>query len=128
MGYAILLLPPKTNQGVYMSYFTDDNGVITNFMQQKACKSKTLRTDGQSLWSFDTRIAEHVPDGNGRAATLVYDYTYGGGAYISQTTSNHVRLTKKQVPRQNWMSVSEAQRHGLAPLVESRNDTPRKTR
>ena len=111
-----------------MSYFTDDNGVIQNFMQQKACKSKTLRTDGQSLWSFDTRIAEHVPDGNGSAATLVYDYTYGGGAYVSQTTSNHVRLTKKQVPRQNGMSVSEAQRHGLAPLVESRNDTPRKTR
>ena len=81
-----------------MSYFTDDNGVITNFMQQKACKSKTLRTDGQSLWSFDTRIAEHVPDGNGSAATLVYDYTYGGGAYISQTTSNHVRLTKKASP------------------------------
>ena len=82
-----------------MSYFTDDNGVITS-----------------------------VPDGNGRAATLVYDYTYGGGAYISQTTSNHVRLTKKQVPRQNWMSVSEAQKHGLAPLVESRNDSSNKTR
>ena len=111
-----------------MSYFTDDNGVIKSFMSQKACKSKTMRTDGQSLWSFDTRIAEHVPDGDGRAATLVYDYTYGGGAYISQTTSNHVRLTKKQVPRQNRMSVSEAQRHGLAPLVESRNDTPRSTR
>ena len=111
-----------------MSFFTDDNGVITNFMQQKACKSKTLRTDGQSLWSFDTRIAEHIPDGNGCAATLVYDYTYGGGAYVSQTTSNHVRLTKKKVPRPNWMSVAEAQRHGLAPLVESRNDTPRSTR
>jgi len=111
-----------------MSYFTDDNGVIQNFMQQKSCKSKTMRTDGQSLWSFDTRIAEHIPDGHGQGATIVYDYTYGGGAYISQTTSNHVRLTKKAVPRQNWMSVAEAQRHGLCPLVESRNDTPRSTR
>lgn len=106
-----------------MSYFTDDNGVIEQFMQQNACKSKTMRTDGQSLWSFDTRIAEHVPDGNGRAATLVYDYTYGGGAYVSQSTSNHVRLAKKQVPKQNWVSVQEAQRHGLCPLVESKNDT-----
>ena len=110
-----------------MSYFTDDNGVIKSFMSQKACKSKTLRTDGQSLWSFDTRIAEHVPDGNGRAATLVYDYTYGGGAYVSQTTSNHVRLTKKQVPKPNWVSVNEAQKVGLVPqVIESpRNDTPR---
>jgi hypothetical protein len=111
-----------------MSFFTDDNGVIKSFMSQQACKSKTLRTDGQSLWSFDTRIAEHIPDGDGRGATIVYDYTYGGGNYISQTTSNHVRLTKKQVPRQNWMNVNEAQKHGLCPLVETRNDTPRKTR
>jgi len=111
-----------------MSYFTDDNGVIEQFMQQKACKSRALRSDGQSLFSFDTRIAEHVPDGEGRAATLVYDYTYGGGHYISPITSNHVRLTKKQVPKRNWMNVSEAQKHGLCPLVESRNDTPRSTR
>ena len=110
-----------------MSYQTDDNGVIENFMQQKASKSRSLRTDGQSLWSFDTRIAEHIPDGDGCAWTIVYDYTYGGGAYISQTTSNHVRLTKKKVPRPNWMSVSEAQRHGLAPLVESRNDSLNKS-
>ena len=110
-----------------MSYLTDDNGVIENFMQQKASKSKTMRTDGQSLWSFDTRIAEHVPDGSGKGATLVYDYTYGGGAYVSQTTSNHVRLTKKQVPRQNWMTVPDAQRLGLCPLVESRNDSPSST-
>ena len=112
-----------------MSYLqTDDNGVIDYFMQQKASKSRTLRTDGQSLWSFDTRIAEHIPDTNGGGWTIVYDYTYGGGAYVSQTTSNHVRLTKKRVPRPNWMSVAEAQRHGLAPLVESRNDTPSSTR
>ena len=96
-----------------MSYFTDDNGVIKSFMSQKACKSKTLRTDGQSLWSFDTRIAEHIPDASGGGWTLVYDYTYGGGAYVSPTTSNHVRLTKKQVPRPNWMTVDEAREHGL---------------
>lgn len=108
-----------------MSFFKTDNDVIKSFMQQVACKSKTLRTDGQSLWSFDTRIAEHIPDGDGQGATIVYDYTYGGGHYVSQTTSNHVRLTKKQVPRPNWMNVNEAQEHGLCPLVTSRHDTSR---
>ena len=110
-----------------MSFFnknTDDQ-VITSFMSQESSKSRTLRTDGQSLWSFDTRIAEHISDGEGQGATIVYDYTYGGGHYVSQTTSNHVRLTKKQVPRPNWMNVNEAQDHGLCPLVESRHDASR---
>lgn len=106
-----------------MSFKTNDNTVIETFMQQKTAKSGKMRTDGQSLWSFDTRIAEHISDGDGQGATIVYDYTYGGGHYISPTTSNHVRLTKKQVPRPNWMNVDEAQHHGLCPLVESRHDT-----
>ena len=110
-----------------MSFLKTDNDVIKSFMQQDACKSKTLRTDGQSLWSFDTRIAEHIADGQGQGATIVYDYTYGGGHYVSQTTSNHVRLTKKQVPFPNWMSVDEAQEHGLCPLVESRHDASRQS-
>ena len=112
-----------------MSYFnknTEDQ-VITSFMNQEPSKSRTLRTDGQSLWSFDTRIAEHIADGQGQGATIVYDYTYGGGHYVSQTTSNHVRLTKKQVPRPNWMNVNEAQEHGLCPLVTSRHDTSRQS-
>ena len=91
----------------------DDTGVIQAFMDQQSAKSPSMKTDGQSLFSFDTRIAEHIPDGDGRGATIVYDYTYGGGAYVSPTTSNHVRLTKKQVPRPNWMTVDEAREHGL---------------
>lgn len=93
--------------------FTDDNTVIQAFMDQQDAQSRHMKTDGQSLFSFDTRIAEHISDGQGMGATLVYDYTYGGGAYISGTTSNHVRLTKKQVPRPNWMAVEEGQDHGL---------------
>ena len=108
-----------------MSFKTNDNTVIESFMSQQADSARTLRTDGQSLWSFDTRIAEHIADGDGQGATIVYDYTYGGGHYVSQTTSNHVRLTKKQVPRPNWMNVEEAQEHGLCPLVESRHDASR---
>ena len=109
--------------------FTDDNGVIQAFMDQESSKSRNMKTDGQSLFSFDLRIAEHIPDGQGRASTLVYDYTYGGGAYVSQTTSNHVRLTKKQVPKPNWVSVNEAQKAGLVPqVIESpRNDSPRRS-
>jgi len=114
------------NQRSPVNHQTDDQ-VITSFMSQAPNKSRTLRTDGQSLWSFDTRIAEHIADGQGQGATIVYDYTYGGGHYVSQTTSNHVRLTKKQVPRPNWMSVNEAQEHGLCPLVESRHDTSRQS-
>ena len=101
---------------------TDDTSVIQAFMDRQSAKSPSMKTDGQSLFSFDTRIAEHIPDGNGRGATIVYDYTYGGGAYISPTTSNHVRLTKKQVPYQNIMTVSEAQDHGLCPPMEQRYD------
>ena len=97
--------------------FTDDNGVIQAFMDQQPSKSHNMKTDGQSLFSFDLRIAEHIPDGQGRASTLVYDYTYGGGAYVSQTTSNHVRLTKKVVPRPNWVSVEDAIEVGLCPTV-----------
>ena len=97
--------------------FTDDNGVIQAFMDQKSAKSKVMKTDGQSLFSFSVRIGEHIANGDGTASTLVYDYTYGGGAYVSQTTSNHVRLTKKLVPRPNWVSVNEAQNVGLCPLV-----------
>jgi len=108
--------------------YNDDLAVIEAFMDQRSAKSISMKTDGQSLFSFDTRIAEHVPDGYGRAATLVYDYTYGGDAYISPTTSNHVRLAKKQVPRQNWTSVFDARDAGLVPntLPEVNNaKTPR---
>ena len=112
-----------TNKQQKRSNHQTDDQVIKSFMSQQADSARTLRTDGQSLWSFDTRIAEHIADGDGQGATIVYDYTYGGGHYVSQTTSNHVRLTKKQVPRPNWMNVDEAKEHGLCPLVESRYDT-----
>lgn len=94
-----------------------DEAIIDAFMNQKDGQTYALKTDGQSLFSFGTRIAEHIPDGHGQAATVVYDYTYGGGAYISQTVSNHVRLTKQRVPKPNWVSVAEARSAGLVPLT-----------
>jgi len=111
--------------------YQDDEHIIDLFMEQQEGQTHALKTDGQSLFSFGTRIAEHIPDGNGRAATLVYDYTYGGGAYITQTVSNHVRLTKKRVPKPNWVSVEDARMSGLVPetLPEvRRGKTPSQTR
>ena len=93
----------------------EDEQIIDLFMEQQEGQTHALKTDGQSLFSFGTRIAEHIPDGHGRASTLVYDYTYGGGAYITQTVSNHVRLAKKRVPKPNWVSVEDARKVGLVP-------------
>jgi len=108
--------------------YKEEKAVITAFMNQTKAQSRTLKTDGQSLFSFEKlRIAEHIPHPDGGASTLVYDYTYGGGAYVSSATSNHVRLTKKQVPKPNWVSVLDAREVGLVPLVTERyqHGTPR---
>jgi len=101
--------------------YAEEKSVITAFMNQTKAQSRALRTDGQSLFSFEKlRIAEHIPCEDGGATTLVYDYTYGGDAYVSAATSNHVRLTKKQVPKPNWVSVIDARDAGLVPLVTER--------
>lgn len=98
--------------------YLQEQAVIDAFMNQREAKCWGLRTDGQSLFSFDKlRIAEHFPHPDGTASTLVYDYTYGGGAYVSPATSNHVRLTKKVVPKANVVSVEEARKVGLVPLA-----------
>ena len=37
--------------------------VVSAFMQGKACRSSNTQTDGQSLWLFFNKIAEHRHDG-----------------------------------------------------------------
>ena len=96
-----------------MAYFTDNDSVINYFLEQKAANAGRLKTDGQSLFSYDLRIAEHVPQDDGTAITIVYDYTRGGNAYKSQTTSSHVGLIKRKVPRRNVMLVETAREAGL---------------
>ena len=96
-----------------MAYFTDNDGVIDAFLNCKPANGGRLKTDGQSLFSYDLRIAEHIPDDYGRATTLVYDYTSKGGNYVSQTTSGHVGLIKRRVPRRNVMAVETAKDAGL---------------
>jgi len=95
------------------TYFTNNDGVIDAFLNQKTANAGRLKTDGQSLFSYDLRIAEHIPDNEGGATTLIYDYTRGGNAYKSQTTSSHVGLIKRKVPRRNVMLVETAREAGL---------------
>ncbi len=96
-----------------MPYSTNNDGVIDAFLNCKSATAGRLKTDGQSLFSYDLRIAEHIPDDRGGATTIVYDYTRGGNAYKSQTTSGHVGLIKRRVPRRNVMLVETAIHAGL---------------
>lgn len=96
-----------------MAYFTDNDSVIDAFLNQKTANAGRLKTDGQSLYSYDLRIAEHIPDDNGGATTIVYDYTSRGGNYVSQTTSSHVGLIKRRLPRRNVMLIETAVTAGL---------------
>ena len=96
-----------------MAYFTNNDGVIDAFLNCKSANAGRLKTDGQSLFSYDLRIAEHIPDDNGGATTLVYDYTSKGGNYVSQTTSSHVGLIKRRVPRRNVVLIENAIHAGL---------------
>ena len=96
-----------------MAYFTNNDGVIDAFLNCKSANAGRLKTDGQSLFSYDLRIAEHIPDDNGGATTLVYDYTSKGGNYVSQTTSSHVGAIKRRVPRKNVVLIETAIHAGL---------------
>ena len=54
-----------------MAYFTTNDGVIDYFLNQKPANAGRLKTDGQSLFSYDLRIAEHIPQDDGSAITIV---------------------------------------------------------
>ena len=94
-----------------MARFTNEQ-VVEAFMNQKPANGGVLTTDGQSLFSYNLRIAEHVPQ-NGGACTLVYDYTARGNADKSQTTSSHVGMVKQRVPRRNVVMVDVARQAGM---------------
>ena len=95
-----------------MARFTNEQ-VVEAFMNQRPANAGALTTDGQSLFSYNLRIAEHIPDDYGKATTLVYDYTARGNAYKSQTTSQHVGMVKQRVPRRNVVLVETAVASGL---------------
>lgn len=87
--------------------------VVDAFLDQRTATAGGFSTDGQSLFSYSLRIAEHIPDDYGNATTLVYDYTSKGNCFQSPPTSTHVGLIKQRLPRCNYVSVMEARKVGL---------------
>ncbi len=100
-----------------MQYTNDDKEVVKAFMEQRPLKSYRCKSDGQSFWSGDLRVAEHFPYGDGTASTIVYDFTDRGGSFVNKQIQWHVIQLKRVVPRQNVIAVSQAQEAGLVPLV-----------
>ena len=98
-----------------MDFTKDDKQVIQAFMNQREMKSFKCKTDGQSFFYGDLRIAEHVPHREGGATTLLYDFTERGGCFIDKHSQWLVYQVKNQIPRQNLVNVRDAQDAGLVP-------------
>ena len=114
-----------------MQYTNDDKEVVKAFMECRPLKSYRCKSDGQSFFSGDLRVAEHYPWGDGTASTIVYDFTDRGEFFIDKQVQWHVIQLKRVAPRQNVIDVRDAQQHGLVDvtIVGGRNEyTPRKTR
>ena len=81
--------------------------VVRSFINGRSNRSGTgnLSTDGTSLYSYNLEIARWYG-----GKPMVFDYTATGGAYRSQTTSQHVGLAKREVPRNNVMLVEFAKK------------------
>ena len=102
-----------------MNFTKDDKQVVQAFMDQREMKSFKCKSDGQSLFHGDLRIAEHVPHRDGGATTLLYDFTERGGRFIDKHTQWLVYQVKNLIPRQNLVNVRDAQEAGLVPTVLS---------
>ena len=114
-----------------MQYTNDDKEVVKAFMEQRSMKSYRCKSDGQSFYSGDLRVAEHFPWDDGTASTIVYDFTDRGGFFLDKQVQQHVIQLKRAVPRQNVIAVRDAQDVGLVDrtIIGGQNEyTPRKTR
>lgn len=114
-----------------MLYTNNDHEVIQAFMECRKMKSYRCKTDGQSFFSGNLRVAEHYPHGDGTASTIVYDFTDRGEFFIDKQVQWHVIQLKRAVPRQNIMKVNIAQKAGLVDVAIQRGvyeDTTSKTR
>ena len=72
---------------------TTNEGVVGAWKRGRSAwnSRKTLHTDGRYLYSYRLRIGTRLNGG----ATVVGDFTSGGGEYHTQTTSCHVGLAKR---------------------------------
>ena len=65
--------------------------VINAWNHGQAGKAGGLKTDGNNLWSYSLCIGRSDAEGN----KVLFDYTAKGGHSVSQTTSTHVGLAKR---------------------------------
>ena len=65
--------------------------VVNNWAQGNEGFTRALRTDGNNLYSYNLRIGITGPD----SEKIVFDFTSGGGKFMSQTTSTHVGLARQ---------------------------------
>ena len=90
-----------------MPISTNEN-VVKAMMNQRSAQAGRLTTNGVSLYSYNLEIARWIG-----AELIVFDYTATGNAYRSQTTSQHVGIIKRAVPKNNVMLVEFAEKTGL---------------
>lgn len=64
--------------------------VVRSWYNGNTARSGHLRTDGRNLWSYNLLIGT-VKNGN----RCVFNYTSGGGSFVSVTTSRHVGMAAR---------------------------------
>lgn len=82
--------------------------VINSFLYGRSAHAGNLTTNGNSLYSYNLKIAEWTTSG-----LVVYDFTATGNAFQSMTTSQHVGLIKRMAYPDNIMLVEAARLAGL---------------
>ena len=87
---------------------TSNENVVNAMTNQRSARAGNLTTNGISLYSYNLEIARWIGD-----ELIVFDYTATGNAYRSQTTSQHVCMAKRAVPKNNVMLVEFAEKTGL---------------
>ena len=87
---------------------TTNENVVNAMMNQRSARAGNLSTNGVSLYSYNLEIARWMG-----AELIVFDYTATGNAYRSMTTSQHVGIIKRAVPKNNVMLVEFAEKTGL---------------
>ena len=65
--------------------------IIKAWDKGQEARNENLSTDGDRLYSYRLCIGRSDEEGN----KIIFDYTSGGGAFASQTTSTHVGLAKR---------------------------------
>ena len=80
--------------------------VVNNWSQGHEGFTRSLKTDGNNLYSYNLRIGITGPN----SEKIVFDFSSGGGKFMSQTTSTHVGLARRH---------ADAIHRGDSPIAEA---------